>query len=72
MLPMIIPTNKIESLPENDSSCMVLDHIDQRASLSNKAIMEQKPTLMMMISQKTASINEFEGKRQNVFGTTEI
>ena len=34
--------------------------------------MDQKPTLMMMISQKAASINDFEGKRQNVFGTTEI
>ena len=27
---------------------------------------------MMIVSQKTASINEFEGKRHNVFGTTEI
>ena len=34
--------------------------------------MEQKPTLMMMISNKTASINNFEGKRQNIFGTTDI
>lgn len=27
---------------------------------------------MMMISNKTASINNFEGKRQNIFGTTDI